>query len=167
MLFISPPPSPPCGWEIREEGPPNKTTHAEDLERALAGLNGFNTAARDDGGEGEDEEDREFRAHGNGFGKVAAEAAEEKGAQPRGVSREAETRSENKRKRSGSTTVVYHHRTHGDSEDLPAVMVEDTTGEGHVMQGAEEPESPGSGAEGGGYIPVHTARPPVELMMEE
>ncbi|KAL8943372.1 MAG: hypothetical protein Q9211_001011 [Gyalolechia sp. 1 TL-2023] len=38
MFFISPPPSPPFGWEVREEGPPNKEVHAEDLAIALAGL---------------------------------------------------------------------------------------------------------------------------------
>ena len=57
LLFISPPPSPPCGWEIREEEPPNKDVHAEDLQRALAGLG--------DSGQGDetaspiDEEERE------------------------------------------------------------------------------------------------------------
>ncbi|KAL8738126.1 MAG: hypothetical protein Q9181_001032 [Wetmoreana brouardii] len=40
MFFISPPPSPPFGWEVREEGPPNKEVHAEDLASALAGLKG-------------------------------------------------------------------------------------------------------------------------------
>ncbi|KAL9586223.1 MAG: hypothetical protein Q9212_001048 [Teloschistes hypoglaucus] len=38
MFFISPPPSPPFGWEVRNEGPPNKEVHAEDLASALAGL---------------------------------------------------------------------------------------------------------------------------------
>ncbi|KAL8841619.1 MAG: hypothetical protein Q9170_000833 [Blastenia crenularia] len=38
MFFISPPPSPPFGWEVRHEGPPNKEVHAEDLASALAGL---------------------------------------------------------------------------------------------------------------------------------
>ncbi|KAL8848516.1 MAG: hypothetical protein Q9221_006475 [Calogaya cf. arnoldii] len=38
MFFISPPPSPPFGWEVRNEGPPNKEVHAEDLASALEGL---------------------------------------------------------------------------------------------------------------------------------
>ncbi|KAL8734698.1 MAG: hypothetical protein Q9166_001354 [cf. Caloplaca sp. 2 TL-2023] len=38
MFFISPPPSPPFGWEVRNEEPPNKEVHAEDLASALAGL---------------------------------------------------------------------------------------------------------------------------------
>jgi hypothetical protein len=38
LFFISPPPSPPHGWEIRNEEPPNKEVHAEDLAHALARL---------------------------------------------------------------------------------------------------------------------------------
>lgn len=38
LFFISPPPSPPHGWEIRNEEPPNKEVHAEDLAVALARL---------------------------------------------------------------------------------------------------------------------------------
>ena len=38
LLFISPPPSPPHGWEMKLEGAPNKQVHAEDLAEALAKL---------------------------------------------------------------------------------------------------------------------------------
>nr|POE46845.1 calcipressin-like protein [Quercus suber] len=38
LFFISPPPSPPVGWEMRNEEPPNKEVHAEDLAQALARL---------------------------------------------------------------------------------------------------------------------------------
>lgn len=38
MFFISPPPSPPHGWMMRDEGPPNREVHAQDLESALAAL---------------------------------------------------------------------------------------------------------------------------------
>ena len=38
MFFISPPPSPPHGWEMKNEGPPNKAVYAEDLAEALAKL---------------------------------------------------------------------------------------------------------------------------------
>jgi hypothetical protein len=38
LFFISPPPSPPMGWEMRDEGPPNKEVHAEDLAEALSKL---------------------------------------------------------------------------------------------------------------------------------
>ncbi|CEJ91604.1 Putative Calcipressin-like protein [[Torrubiella] hemipterigena] len=39
LFFISPPPSPPHGWEMRLEDAPNKLVHAEDLAEALAKLN--------------------------------------------------------------------------------------------------------------------------------
>jgi hypothetical protein len=38
LFFISPPPSPPHGWEMKLEGAPNKLVHAEDLAEALAKL---------------------------------------------------------------------------------------------------------------------------------
>lgn len=39
LFFISPPPSPPHGWEMKDESPPNATIVAEDLAHALAKLN--------------------------------------------------------------------------------------------------------------------------------
>lgn len=39
LFFISPPPSPPHGWEMRLEDAPNKLVHADDLSAALAKLN--------------------------------------------------------------------------------------------------------------------------------
>ncbi|KAI1376074.1 Calcipressin-domain-containing protein [Hypoxylon crocopeplum] len=38
LFFISPPPSPPHGWEMKLEDAPNKQVHAEDLADALAKL---------------------------------------------------------------------------------------------------------------------------------
>lgn len=38
LFFISPPPSPPHGWEMKLEDAPNKQVHAEDLAEALARL---------------------------------------------------------------------------------------------------------------------------------
>lgn len=38
LFFISPPPSPPMGWEMRDEQPPNQEVHAEDLAIALSKL---------------------------------------------------------------------------------------------------------------------------------
>ena len=38
LFFISPPPSPPHGWQMKDEEPPNKDVHAEDLATALAKL---------------------------------------------------------------------------------------------------------------------------------
>lgn len=47
LFFISPPPSPPCGWEMRLEDAPNKQVHAEDLADALAKLHHRNPAPVD------------------------------------------------------------------------------------------------------------------------
>lgn len=38
LFFISPPPSPPHGWAMKNEDPPNKEVIAEDLAQALAKL---------------------------------------------------------------------------------------------------------------------------------
>ncbi|KAF3933437.1 Calcipressin-2 [Dactylella cylindrospora] len=43
LFFISPPPSPPVGWEIRNEEPPNTLVMPEDLASALQKLS-WNTA---------------------------------------------------------------------------------------------------------------------------
>ena len=100
LLFISPPPSPPCGWEIREEDPPNKEIIAADLARALAGLGGDGNGDGNGHGYG-----------GEGFSPMSEEEREElTGLKGRG--------------RSGS--LVYHPGLHGVREDLPAVMVVDT-----------------------------------------
>jgi hypothetical protein len=61
------------------------------------------------------------------------------------------------RKRSGSSTMIYHPRDHGDSPHLPAIAVEDTTDEPQTISPMEVEPKP---------IMAHTARPPVELMDE-
>ncbi|KAL9104184.1 MAG: hypothetical protein Q9163_000836 [Psora crenata] len=145
LFFISPPPSPPYGWEVREEDPPNKDTHAEDLQRALAGLN--HASARS----GEDR-NGEIRRELDGFGDTVAEGS-------------AKSDVEGSRRRSTSMTMVYHPRDHGVREDLPAVMVEDTTEEEGLPDGVSEGHGDESRA-GGVKIATHTARPPIELMEE-
>lgn len=47
LFFISPPPSPPHGWEVRLEDAPNKMVHAEDLAEALAKLHHHSHTAAD------------------------------------------------------------------------------------------------------------------------
>ncbi|KAL1305177.1 hypothetical protein AAFC00_002098 [Neodothiora populina] len=47
LFFISPPPSPPHGWESREEEPPNKDVHADDLAAALHRLNAHSSSNDD------------------------------------------------------------------------------------------------------------------------
>jgi len=128
LCFISPPPSPPVGWEMRNEEPPNKDIHAEDLASALAKL------------------------HHN---PNAQQSADDMDITPISAGNTPN------RQRSGSSTIIYNPEDHGNSPNLPAVMVEDTT-----VSGAEDEElgdvSPIDGAEK--KIITHTARPPVELM---
>lgn len=169
LLFISPPPSPPCGWEIREEDPPNKETHAEDLQRALAGLGGGGGGS---GGRFEDAEDEYEQMEERGMGGERyvddhEEGNEEEELDGFGKRKTEGTRARDVRTRRKSlTTMVYHPRDHGDREDLPAVMVEDTSGAaGEVgpADGEGRDDDDGEGGEGK-KIMAHTARPPVELM---
>lgn len=57
------------------------------------------------------------------------------------------------RARSGSSTTIFHPSEHGGSPNLPAISVEDLTGENGIPP--IEAETP---------ILAHTSRPPVELM---
>lgn len=101
LFFISPPPSPPVGWEMRNEEPPNKDVHAEDLAAALANLHArpaADAALRDDYGSG----------NGNSSGVEIRSPISAGG-------------------RSRSSTIVFDPQEHGRSPDLPAIAVEDTT----------------------------------------
>jgi hypothetical protein len=109
QFFISPPPSPPHGWEMRNEGPPNKDVHAEDLAVALARLH-----ARDrwqSSAEEMDVEPSSAVSGGSGSGLRA---------------------------RSRSSTLVYHPQHAGDSPALPSISVEDTTESDHEMESPME-----------------------------
>lgn len=133
LFFISPPPSPPMGWEMRNEEAPNTIVHAEDLASALAKLH----------------------AHHDEDMTVPREDFDEESV-PTTVGR----------RRTGSSTIVYHPDDHGDSPNLPAIAVEDTTDSPmpmtptDVMEGIEGPIAQQK-AQG---ITVATSRPPVELM---
>ncbi|KAI9739376.1 MAG: hypothetical protein M1818_005064 [Claussenomyces sp. TS43310] len=115
LFFISPPPSPPFGWEMRAEDAPNKQVHPEDLAEALAKLH----------------------------------------HQPRTELPVSPIDSDERRPRSGSTTI-YNPKDHGDSPHLPAIAVEDFTGDQKTFTplGLHKP------------IKANTARPSVELMDE-
>ncbi|KAB8294884.1 hypothetical protein EYC80_006845 [Monilinia laxa] len=120
LFFISPPPSPPHGWEMKMEDAPNKQVHAEDLAEALAKLHHRTTT--------------------------------DLPASP--LSDNGET-AKSGRGRSSSTTTIYDPQAHGFSPNLPAIAVEDTTGEDWGVDSLDAEERP---------ILAHTARPPVELM---
>lgn len=128
LFFISPPPSPPMGWEMKDEDAPNKIVHPEDLAAALARLHAH--------------------PHNDVLSPVDAE------------------NSPTRRRRTGSSTIVYHPQDHGDSPHLPAIAVEDTT----ATPGFLTPEDAMEGIEGpiqsqkAQGRTVSTSRPPVELM---
>ncbi|KAK5158313.1 hypothetical protein LTS14_003331 [Recurvomyces mirabilis] len=115
LFFISPPPSPPMGWEMRDEEPPNKDVHAEDLAEALSKLHA--RPAADDALKDE----------------VVAQKSSSK-TPPRISTRQ----------RSGTGTLLYDPQDHGHSPDLPAIAVEDTTveqespGDVSPMEGVEK-----------------------------
>lgn len=100
LFFISPPPSPPHGWEMRLEDAPNKMVHAEDLADALARLR--HQAAAD----------------------VPSSPASSKGA-GEGFAFEAP----GSQHRSRSSTLIFHPEDHGSSPDLPCIAVDDMTDE--------------------------------------
>ncbi len=116
LFFISPPPSPPHGWEMKLEDAPNKQVHAEDLAEALAKL------------------------HHKPRTDLPASPISD-GEQEQG------------RARSGSSTTIYRPSEHGGSPNLPAISVEDLTGESDISPIETEKS-----------ILAHTPRPPVELM---
>lgn len=106
LFFISPPPSPPAGWEMRNEEPPNKEVHAEDLATALARLTARRTPAETL--EDETNADQEM-------GDATPDGTFHKRTSFEG------------RQRSGTQTIVYHPEDHGHSPVLPSISVEDTT----------------------------------------
>lgn len=103
LFFISPPPSPPHGWEVRLEDAPNKMVHAEDLADALARLRHHTTT---DG---------------------PASPASSKGAGESGGAFEAGGPASQQRSR--SSTLIFHPEDHGSSPDLPCIAVDDMTDE--------------------------------------
>jgi len=114
LFFISPPPSPPMGWEMRNEEPPNKEVHAEDLAAALSKLHA--RPAPDDALKQEDD---------------CQQINSSVDYRPRLSTRQ----------RSGTGTVVYDPQDHGHSPDLPAIAVQDTSesppGDLSPMEGVE------------------------------
>lgn len=124
LFFISPPPSPPMGWEMHNEDAPNKIVHAEDLAAALARLHADHT-------------------------DIPSPSASPIG-----------------RRRTGSSTLVYHPDDNGDSPDLPTIAVEDTTETPRAMtptDAMEGIEGPIAQQKAQGKN-ISTARPPVEFM---
>ena len=107
QFFISPPPSPPHGWEMRNEDPPNTEVHAEDLAVALSRLH-----ARDRRRSSVDEMEVEGVHVGGGVARTDT-----------GL-----------KMRSRSSTLVYHPGHAGDSPALPSISVEDTSESDHEAE---------------------------------
>ncbi|KAK2758285.1 hypothetical protein FQN54_004131 [Arachnomyces sp. PD_36] len=154
LFFISPPPSPPHGWVMRNEEEPNKQVHASDLADALAKLR--TAAAPPPPHPPHTDPDTPvsppFGADGNL--EHARQPSWPTNASP----------SMPLRQRSGSSTIVYDPEQHGSSPHLPAVMVEDTDPilDTPVTMEMDIDTSPTEGE--GPRIMAHTPRPPVELM---
>lgn len=104
LFFISPPPSPPHGWEMKLEDAPNKMVHAEDLADALAKL------------------------RHNAGPPTAADYAGPSPISPADSKAEGGLAS---RTRSRSSTLIFQPQPDvgGTSPDLPCVTVDDMTDE--------------------------------------
>ncbi|KAJ5105812.1 Calcipressin [Penicillium alfredii] len=139
LFFISPPPSPPHGWVMRNEDPPNKEVHAHDLANALAMLKTDRT-------------------------QVSEPCGGVDPATPVSISSDKRTGSwpvAGSQQRSRSSTLIYHPEEHGHSPNLPAVMVEDMSlvaDDGDMDIDMSPIEMPVT------KMPPKTSRPPVELM---
>ncbi|KAL2021517.1 hypothetical protein VTK56DRAFT_7016 [Thermocarpiscus australiensis] len=141
LFFISPPPSPPHGWEARPEDPPNKMVHAEDLAEALARLK-HHESSGGYGGTSSPVSPAESGGGGVGGGGVGGGGV--------GVG---------SRQRSRSSTLIFQPQPElGASPDLPCVTVDDMTDEPAEISPIVPPPRP---------VMAHTARPPVELMMHD
>ncbi|KAJ5317067.1 hypothetical protein PENANT_c029G07411 [Penicillium antarcticum] len=149
LFFISPPPSPPHGWVMRNEDPPNKEVHATDLAHALSMLKTDKTQPA----------------------PVSAPAPAPVPADPATpVSITSDKRTPSwpmagSQQRSRSSTIIYHPEDHGDSPNLPAVMVEDMTFTAEDVDMDMEMDTDMSPIEMSlKKMPPKTSRPPVELM---
>jgi hypothetical protein len=155
LFFISPPPSPPIGWEMRHEEPPNKEVHAADLAEKLAKLSGKMGPTVD---ETEDDANQTYTRE-----QIQAMKAVKPAIAISELGSNAELKSAGSstgRTRSRSSTIIYDPEAHGDSPMLPAVKVEDYTtedgdGDGEVKLDTETKK-----------IIAHTSRPPLELLDE-
>ncbi|KAL6248049.1 hypothetical protein RBB50_005397 [Rhinocladiella similis] len=146
LFFISPPPSPPVGWEMKHEDPPNREVHAEDLASKLQKLSGkLGNAAVD--------EDNDDGSKAQYTAEALHKLKESKARTLAGVSADDSPSVPSPSKhRSRSSTLIYDPKAHGDSPALPAVMLE------------AEDESDVELEDSGHRVMAHTPRPPVELM---
>ncbi|PWY72103.1 calcineurin binding protein [Aspergillus eucalypticola CBS 122712] len=149
LFFISPPPSPPHGWVMRQEDPPNKEVHASDLAQALAKLKTEQSGV-------------EEAATGVVVSSIEQQQQQQPGT-PMSMTSDKRTSSwpvALSQTRSRSSTLIYHPEDHGGSPNLPAVMVEDTSAS--LDEDIDMDMSPIEMSVK--KMPPKTSRPPVELM---
>ena len=132
---------------MRNEDPPNKEVHADDLASKLAALTGKMGPSEEPEERYTAEQLHEKQRHD--ADKPTVRIPEESGSSGSG----GPTSATSGRTRSRSSTVIYDPETHGDSPALPAVKVEDYTAEEDVRLDTDAKK-----------IIAHTSRPPVELM---
>jgi hypothetical protein len=149
LFFISPPPSPPVGWEMKMEDPPNKEVHADDLAAKLAKLTGKLESNPMDTSITSDDRSLQFTA--DEMGQLKGVSQKHK----RALSAVLEDLNEGgspPKMRSRSSTLIYDPKVHGDSPGLPAVMLETEDDSDVELDSKVKPPM------------AHTSRPPVELM---
>jgi len=154
LFFISPPPSPPHGWELRNEEPPNTVVVAEDLAHALARLTAkrpppvFQEASEQTASPKGDDAKKSPDL------SVDTNATTAKG--PINAVKEKERGGVVGRSRSSSILLFEPEKK--DENKMPAISVDD------YSDGETAPGSPVESASPVKFVPPHTARPPIELM---
>lgn len=136
LFFISPPPSPPHGWVMRNEDPPNKEVHAGDLANALAMLKTEESQSVDPAT------------------PVSITSDQRTGSWPLAGSQQ----------RSRSSTLIFNPEDHSNSPNLPAVMVEDMSLPPPEDEDVDMDADMSPIEISVRKMPPKTSRPPVELM---
>ena len=139
LFFISPPPSPPHGWEVKDEEPPNVQVLAEDLAQALSQL----------------------RSKNRGPGNLEGEQVPLDAPKPPPVDSEGlEAGPVNPIARTRSGSIMLFEPEKADEAHMPSISVDDFSDGSEA--GGSAPQTPISPV-GSGPI-FHTSRPPVELI---
>lgn len=137
LFFISPPPSPPMGWEQTTESAPNAVVVAEDLAHALSKLSVTRQQSK-------------VAVIGGDTTDVFHIDAKTNAASPGGSGEHKVIKG-----RSRSSSILLFEPQKDDKKKMPAISVEDFSDE--EVDSEAEAEKPSE------LVPK-TARPPVELM---
>lgn len=152
LFFISPPPSPPHGWELRNEEPPNTVVVAEDLAHALARL-----SKRKDPVFREETAQQPSPSEDN---RKSLDLSLDTTTAVKGPVNTVKERSRSGTMvgRSRSSSILLFEPEKKDENKMPAISVDD------YSDGETAPASPIDCESPAKWVPPHTARPPVELM---